>query len=389
MPKRSTAGHFRLARQAIVAVSRRLRGIDPWKVVFACFKGRDYGDNPRCISERLHERCPEARIVWLLKPDAMRRYADAVPDYVTVVNYSSPRAYAELGTARVWVDNFTKNNLLRRVRGKQFYVQTWHGDRPVKTIAYDIGEDGVYRIEETCDRVLTGSRFAERMYRTAFRYRGEYITAGAPRNDILVKNDPADVARVRRKLNIPEGTRVLLYAPTYREDTEVIPRSAQMDMARTLSRLEEKYGCRWVCLFRAHYLSAGIDIEAVRDRVVDVTDYPDMSELMLASDMLITDYSTCGTDYILLNRPAIFYTADWDAYRASRRVYYDLRDTPCMTADSQAALEKRIDSLTDERVRKNCADISAYFGITETGHATDAACDYIIERLGTRKTFEN
>lgn len=385
-----TAKFPRLAfgyRRLLTVGSRLAKGIDPDKVVFSCFLGKQYGDNPRCISERLHERRPQTKIVWLFDAKTIRALPKNLPDYVRPLYIHSKEAFVELGTARAWVDNFTKHTALTRARGRQFYVQTWHGDRAIKKICYDIESDVEKRIEETCDRVLTGSKFGEDMFRTAFRYRGEYLRAGAPRNDILVKDDPADVRRVRKKLGVGEGTRLLLYAPTYRDDQSVIPKSAQMDLDRTLACLEKKTGERWLCLFRAHYLSAGIDLEAVRGRVVDVTRYDDMAELLLAADMVLTDYSSCALDYILRDKPAIFYIADWDDYVATRGVYFDVRQTPLLTAATQDELERVIEGLTEEKARQNCADIRAHFGYYETGRATDAACDYLIERLGSRRKF--
>ena len=379
----------RLYRRALVWGSRAFRGIDPDKVVFSCFKGRQYGDNPRCISERLHERYPKAKIVWLFNTCNSKRPPENPPDYVKPLYMLSKEAFCELGTARVWVDNFTKNNVLRHAKGRQFYVQTWHGDRAIKKICYDIGLEDGHRIEEECDRVLTASAFGERMYRTAFRYKGEYIRAGSPRNDILVKDDPSDAARARARLGIPEGTRLLLYAPTYRENEAVIPKRAQMDLDRTLRCLEEKTGTAWMCMYRAHYRSEGIDLEAVRDRIVDVTQYDDMAELLLAADMVLTDYSSCALDYILRDRPALFYIADWEEYTATRGVYFDVREAPLLTAADQGALEALIRGLTPEKIRKNCAAIREYFGYYETGRATDAACDYIIERLGNRRRWND
>ena len=174
----------------------------------------------------------------------------------------------------------------------------------------------------------------------------------------------------------------MLYAPTYRREDELIPKSVQMDLARTLDCLESVTGAPWKCLYRAHYLSSGIELEAVQDRIVDVTRYPDMTQLLLASDMVLTDYSSCALDFIIMDRPALFYIPDWDDYVATRGVYFDVRQSPLMTAENQAQLEALIQGLTPESVRQNCADIREYFGYYETGRATDAVCDYIVERLG-------
>jgi len=371
-----------IARRAMLEAVRATRGIDPMKVVFSCFAGRGYGDNPRVISERLHQRCPQARIVWVFRRDCLPDFQSEIPDYVKRVDYRSLEAVREFATARVWVDNFAKGHYLKPARGRQYYVQTWHGDRAIKKIGYDEKRTGGRRMEERCARITTASTFGEGMYRTAFDYRGEYIRAGSPRNDPLVRNDPAMRSGIRRRLDIAPDTRLLLYAPTYRSEDELIPKSVQMDLGRTLDCLEAVTGKPWKCLFRAHYLASGIELEAVRDRIVDVTRYPDMTQLLLAADMVLTDYSSCALDFIIMDRPALFYIPDWDDYVATRGVYFDVRKSPLMTAADQDALEALIRTLTDEKVRKNCADIREYFGYYETGHATDAVCDYIVERLG-------
>ena len=371
-----------IVRRAVLFATRTTKGIDPDKVVFSCFGGRSYGDNTRVISERLHERCPNAKIVWQFSRDNLARLSREVPDYVKSVEYRSLEAVREFATARVWVDNFAKGHYLRLAKGRQYYIQTWHGDRAIKKIGYDENKPSQRRLEEKCSRITTASTFGEKMYRTAFAYRGEYIKAGSPRNDLLVANDPAERARIRRGLDIPEEIGLLLYAPTYREKKEMIPREVQMDLGRTLDCLEKKTGRIWKCLFRAHYLSAGIDLEAVKGRTVDVTGYPDMTELLLAADMVLTDYSSCALDFIVMDRPALFYIPDWDDYVATRGVYFDVRESPLMTADNQQALEALIGGLTPGAVSENCAAIRDYFGYYETGRATDAVCDYIMERLG-------
>jgi len=373
-----------VVRRTVLFITRTTKGIDPDKVVFSCFGGRSYGDNTRIISERLHERCPKAEIIWQFSKDNLARLSKEVPDYVKCVEYRSLDAVREFATARVWVDNFAKGHYLRLAKGRQYYIQTWHGDRAIKKIGYDEQKPSQRRLEEKCSRITTASAFGEKMYRTAFAYKGEYIKAGSPRNDPLVANDPAERARIRRALGIDGDTGLLLYAPTYREKKEMIPREVQMDLGRTLDCLEKKTGRVWKCLFRAHYLSAGIDLEAVKGRIVDATGYPDMADLLLIADMVVTDYSSCALDFIVMDRPALFYMPDWQAYAADRGVYFDAPQSPLMTAADQAGLEALIDGLTPEGVRANCAAIRETFGYYETGRATDAACEYIIGRLGTK-----
>lgn len=371
-----------LEHRLIIKAARLVKGIDRNKVVFRCFQGRSYGDNPRAISERLHELRPETDIVWLYMGSCAKEMKAALPDYVRAVNLQARQSLVEMATARVWVDNFTKNKLLKGFpKGRQFYIQTWHGDRPIKKICYDAFPGDYYRLEQDADLVLTGSDFGQKVFRTAFRYDGEYLNDGAPRNDILVRNDPAEAEAVRKKLGIPSGTKLLLYAPTYRDNSDVVPRSAQMDLKRVLDLLEER-GEKWLCLYRAHYLSKGFEGEMDPARMVDVSAYESMSELLLIADMLLTDYSSCATDYCLLDRPMFMYMADFEEYLSNRDCYYDPHDTPLPVADDQAELERLIRETDADAARRTCQAIRAYYGIRETGHATDAVCRYIIDRLG-------
>ena len=379
---------LRYLRKGIVFLSRALRGIDPYKVVFSCFQGRNYGDNPRYISERLHERCKEAKIVWLFRQDAMERVKPRLPDYVVPVSMKSFRAYAELATARVWVDNYTKNNLLKWDGEKQFYIQTWHGDRGFKRVGFDDekSDRSIERVESRCAMMIAGSEFGRNTYRTAFGFKGEVLMDGCPRNDVLIRNDPAQAADIRRRLGIDDGVKLLMYAPTYRDVRMRQSQRAVLDVPRTLDHLEAVTGERWRCLYRAHYMNTELVMGARDDRLVDVTAWPEMTELLLVTDMLITDYSSCGGDFALLKRPVFLYHADAEEYlRECRGFYFDIAASPFLVAHSQAELEALIDATDAQKARENCEALDRFFGTTETGRACDAVCDYIIARLGPTK----
>ena len=122
-------------------------------------------------------------------------------------------------------------------------------------------------------------------------------------------------------------------------------------------------------------------MDAVKGRLIDMTHYEDMSELLLVSDMLLTDYSSCAMDYCLLDRPVFMYMADYDEYMASRPLYYDPHDTPLLIAHDQRQLEALILATDAGAAARNCADIRAWYGMNETGRAADAVCDYIIDKL--------
>jgi CDP-glycerol glycerophosphotransferase len=115
---------------------------------------------------------------------------------------------------------------------------------------------------------------------------------------------------------------------------------------------------------------------------MDVTAWPEMAELLLVTDMLVTDYSSCGGDFALLRRPLFLYHADVEDYlRQSRSFYFDVEKSPFLVAHSQEELEGLIDATGPEEARENCEALDRFFGTTETGHASEAVCRYIMARM--------
>ena len=368
-------------RVSVMWTAQKLCGINPKKAVFTCFEGRRYGDNPRYISERLHELCPECEIVYLFRKEALNSVK--APPYVKKLYMIGVRGLIAQATARFWVDNARHTEALYFNEKKQYYIQTWHGDRGFKRV----GDDNeklpwhVLRMEDRASLMVAGSEFGRGTYRTAFHYQGEVMMDGCPRNDPLLKNDPDEAARIRRELGIPPEVGVLLYAPTYRDTHQFKTQEAVLDVSRTLDHLESSTGRRWRCLYRAHYLNKGLIVKE-DPRVMDATAWPEMTDLLLVSDMLITDYSSVGGDFALLRRPLFLYHADAEEYlRESRSFYIDVEKSPFLVARNQEELEKLMDETDAEAARANCEALDRFFGTTETGHATDSVCRYILDRM--------
>ena len=167
-------------------------GIQRRTVVFVSFNGKSYSDNPRMVSEALHEIAPDARIVWAFKDPQSKK--DLVPSYVECVGMDSTLRYCGLlGTAGVVVTNFTLHDLPKHK--KQMLIQTWHGDKAFKKVLYDSSFAGEnFSVPEDkpgyCDYAVAGSEYGKRQYESAFRYTGKILMEGTPRNDRLLENDP-------------------------------------------------------------------------------------------------------------------------------------------------------------------------------------------------------
>ena len=358
----------RLLMCAFHAVGR----VRPGRVFFSSFAGRDYSDSPARVCEALHALRPDAEMLWLLKDPRQ------APAYVRTVKPHSLKALWAISTARCLVDDFNRPKYMLKF-GDQFYVQTWHGDRPFKKIMYDMQDGQLFPDGEQMDLAVAGSAFGERLYRTAFRYSGEVMQQGMPRNDALVSRDPEAASEIRRRLGIGEDVGILLYAPTFRNALVGESHPASFDLCRALDRLESVTGKPWRCLTRAHSESLRVDGTA-DGRVRDVTAWPETTELLLASDLLITDYSSIAGDYVLLDRPVILYQPDLDAYAASERgFYFDMRSCPYARAESEEALFELLDDL--EALIPRCAEVRRFFGIHETGASAQAVAEWISQRL--------
>ena len=350
----------------------RVLGVKGNRVFFSSFIGRGFSDSPARICEALHALCPEAELVWQLK-----RPEDA-PDYVRAVKPRSLAALRAISTSRCLVDNFNRPNYMPKF-DDQKYVQTWHGDRGFKKMLYDMEDGGFFPDGSQMDLGVSGSDFGTKNYRTAFRYEGEVMQLGIPRNDALLNPDPAQIARIRKALGIPDGTKALLYAPTFRDETAGGEQPAGFRLGAALDRLEAATGAPWVCLARAH--SQNLRIHGDGDaRVRDVSKWPETAELLLAADMLISDYSSTAGDYILLDRPVILYQADMDRFIGSdRHMYFDLRDCPYARAESEEQLYALLGDI--DALIPNCAKVRAFYGVTETGRSAGAVARWIAERL--------
>lgn len=341
------------------------------KVVFDSFRGKKYSDNPKAISEKLHDIYPEYKIVWALPSDSK----EVAPDYVKIYDAKSFRFRRERATAFVYVRNEAFSEDIYKRKG-QLFIQTWHGDRGIKKILYDAWENGErpnkVMDEELTDLFVLGSDYAEKRIKTAFRYTGRIIKTGCPRNDCLFNPNKRD--EICAAIGIDTDKHILLYAPTLRISNKIV--QATVDLHETLRHFEMRGG-DWICLVRAHPKSLGIDIKP-DSHIIDVSQYPDMADLLMIADALITDYSSCAGDFILKKKPLLLAQFDLEQYMKEERTFYvDINKIGYLIAHTQDELNSYIDNLSDEDFARNCQKVLDYFGTCETGHAAEDVCRLI------------
>jgi len=296
------------------------------RVVWNAFNGR-YADNPRALYEALLARGGGEEHVWLADP----RHAAAFPPDAVTVPIGTPAAVAALESADVLVAN-THIQLDRwRKRPGSTYLQTWHGT-PLKRIHRDAAwlppDDLLAELDEDIarwDLLISPSPAATGLLRSAFRYTGEVLESGYPRNDVLSAPDrDARRARVRAALGIEPGATAVLYAPTYRDDEAELGVDAPLGL--DVAALADQLGGNAVLLLRLHYFMGHQSRPASGGRVRDVSGHPDISELYLAADVLVTDYSSSMFDFAVTGRPIVLYAYDLAHYSDRLRGFtFDLR----------------------------------------------------------------
>lgn len=296
-------------------------------VVFESWRGRQYSDSPRAIYEELRRRGDGRECVWISADGQVRP-----PGEARVVLRGSRAHYEALAHASHVFSNENAPDWFVKREG-QVYVQTWHGT-PLKRIAHDIpdirfnnGADYLRRFSlevAKWDLLLSPNSFSTPIFSRAFRYDGPVLQSGYPRNDPLHRPEGRqEAARVRRALGVSPDRKVVLYAPTWRDDQGLSGGRYQMDMRLDFDRARRVLGDDYAFLFRGHLHTSKVSRPTgPDDPFLDVTRYPDVTDLLLVADVLITDYSSVMFDYAGTGRPILLFTYDLEHYRERLRGFY-------------------------------------------------------------------
>jgi CDP-glycerol glycerophosphotransferase len=350
------------------------------RVFYNSFNGQ-FSDSPRAIYEELVRRDDDLQHTWIGGGDGFPRGVAMVAPY----SLGYLRAAARAGYV---VSNRQLPNNYRKRRGTT-YLQTWHGT-PLKRIGFDNdrwkenprGLDHMARDFAKWDFLVSQNPFSTEIFRRAFRFDGEILETGYPRNDALNSPEAATTrARVREELGIEDGMRAILYAPTWRDNVVDERGALEFSLALEVERLEAALGTDHRLLLRLHYLLSSRAVAGLGAFARNVSDYPDIRDLYLAADVLITDYSSAMFDFAVTGKPIVFFPYDLDEYRDSvRGFYFDLEaEAPgpvCRTTQGV------IDAISDlDRMHGSCAARYVRFRERFCLYDDGAAAERVVDRV--------
>ena len=286
-------------------------------VMFETFMGKSYADSPKYIYEYLAKNYPgKYKFIWVLNdPKEKLPYEGKI-----VKRFTREYAYY-LGVSKYFVFNI-RQPLWFRKREEQVFLETWHGT-PLKRLAFDQEEVTAasptykaqfYRQKQEWDYLIAPNKFSSDIFKSCFMYDGNMLETGYPRNDLLsLPNRDAIALELKKKLGIPLDKKTILYAPTWRVRN-------QFNMKIDIQELKKQIQDDYVLMLRIHpFAVKGLKEDLLDEFVINVSNYPSVEELYLASDIVITDYSSVMFDYAILNRPMLFFTYDLEDYRDTLR----------------------------------------------------------------------
>ena len=362
-------------------------------ILFISFHGRGYSDNPMAIHQYLskHSQYADYRCIYAIKNHKQKKLKI---ENARIIEYFSIAYFFYLARSKYWIANCKLPKYV--LKKDSHYLQTWHGT-PLKKLAHDIevpegttfyrSEMSVEEMRSTYDNdvskynyMISPSAFTTEVFQSAFAIERErLIETGYPRNDILSNYNSDDIKKIKDKLNLPEGKKIILYAPTWRDNSYNL-KGYTFKLEVDFKKWQKILGTDYIVIFKPHYLIVNdFDLEAVKEFVYYIDPKEDISSLYLIADVLVTDYSSVFFDYAILKRPIYFFMYDLDTYRDELRGFYlDIyHDLPGDVIESEDELIQKIFS---EKFDYNRLQIfNEQFNNHEDGNASKRVIEILLK----------
>jgi len=344
------------------------------KIFLTSYYGSQYGCNPKYITEYIIQNVKEQYdIVWAFND--IKQF-EHIP-YIRKVKNMSLKYFYELCTSKVVITNYRTTDLFIK-RKDQYYIQTWHSSLRLKQIEKD-AEDKIpqsytemaKRDSKKCDLLLSGCKYTTDIFKRSFWYEGEIFEHGTPRNDVFFSHSGELKSKVFNSLNIPSGSKVILYAPTFRNHQDYTV--YELEYEKIIDALANTFGGKWIFLVKLHPHLIPVSNKIIQgNQVKDVTRYNDIQELLKISDVLITDYSSLMFDYAMTRKPCFLYVPDYEDYvEKDRNLYFNILDLPFRVAMNKEELLFRINTFDSNAYSRDLNHFFFKIGSYEDGKASE------------------
>lgn len=363
------------------------------RIFFMATMGKGYSCNPKYIYESMikDSRFIDFEFVWcFLDCDKWKDYFLNSSNTKMVSRKNFILYFYYLLTSRVIVYNCGGFSYAP-IRKKQFLIETWHGGGAFKKMGLVLNNKswaskyGIRLASRDIKLFLSSCSYgSENVIRSAMGYNGRILDCGSPRNDLFFRNN--NVANIKKKLGIDNKTKIVLYAPTFKgkEDSAVnIDNSFEIIDPYVIKKtLSNRFGGNWLFLSRGHQYAGELFLNGVD---LNVSYYPDMQELLLVSDVLITDYSSSLWDFGLLDKPCFLFTPDLDNYINSERGFFlDIYKWPGLVCKTNSDLISNIKSFDSSKYLNQIHLFYSDIGSYEKGTACNIVLDEIAKELSRK-----
>ena len=352
----------------------------------------EYTCNPKYLCDEIIRQGLDYKLVWVHSKKTMNR--KKFPPQVTLVKHGTYKYYEEMARSKFWIDNahnFTWEPFYKKK--DQVLINLWHGSLGLKRIDPD-ADSNAHRREagkrdsKITDYCISNSVFEETVFKTTYWPNTPMKRFGHARNDLMFVDEQTTLElkeRVCEELKIDSESRILLYAPTFRDGDNFD--CFNIDYEALHDALQQRFGGEWVILTRFHYHTKALIKK--KSKKLNMKEYPfvasadnyvDIQELIAATDVALTDYSSWICDFVLTKRPGFLFTYDIDTYVTERGFYYPLEDTPFPIARTNEELINNVLTFDEEAYAHNMTVYLDKLGCCEDGHAAERIVELIQER---------
>lgn len=348
------------------------------RILAYSFGGRQYSCSPKYIIEYILQKEKE-NLEIIFAVNDVSKYSYLSKKNIKLIKYKSLKYHFYAMTCKIFITNALPPPYIP-FRKKQFILSTWHGGGAYKKSGLDTINNLPSRMLiklqiKSLTKIITScKRFSEIFHKAYLIPKKSFINSGLPRNDIFFGGRDKEIyIKIRYIYNIPMDGKIVLYAPTFRSEMNSIEGNFSagkynIDYLRLKKALKEKFKGNWYIFFRSHYY---LNDRLKNGLVRDVSNYPDMQELLCAADILITDYSSSMWDFSLTFKPGFIFANDIDLYEKNRGFYTSIKDWAYPIARNNDELIMNIINFNQEDNIKRIKKHQQLLGSYEKGNATN------------------